>query len=113
MLRSSLLVACVCLTGTAQASSWTEALVPERSKDFGSVPRGTLLVHPFRVVNTTDKKVRVSNLRVSCGCVVAEMEHPELLPGQESTILAKMHTDRFRGGKTVSIYVTLDQPEPG
>ena len=32
----------------------------ELSRDFGSVPHGTTLVHPFRLVNKTKAAVNIS-----------------------------------------------------
>src|SRR5438128_285701 len=54
MFRSGLLCL-VFLTSAAPAwaSSWADNLFAELSRDFGSVPRGPILTHPFRVVNTT------------------------------------------------------------
>jgi len=95
----------------AAAGSWADDLFPEHAKDFGSVPRGPVLVHPFRVVNNTDKPVHVNRLRVSCGCTVAQMETPEVPPGKSATIVAEMHTDRFYGDKTVLIFVEFVQPQ--
>jgi hypothetical protein len=112
MLQSCVLTACVFLMGPgpAPAQPWVDTLFAEKSKDFGSVTHGTLLAHSFPVRNSTDQTVHATSLRVSCGCVIAEMEKPELAPGQETTIQVKMNTGRFHGDKTVSIFVGFDQP---
>src|SRR5262245_32452782 len=98
-------------TGYAAAGSWADGLFPESSKDFGAVPRGPLLIHSFRVVNKTGQPIHVNRLRVSCGCVVAHMEKPEVADGESATVVAEMHTDRFMGDKTVTVYVEFDRPE--
>ena len=36
----------------------------ELSRDFGSVPHGQTLVHPFRLVNNTGNTVRITSIRV-------------------------------------------------
>jgi len=82
----------------------------ELSRDFGSVPRGQILMHPFRVVNNTQQPVHISNVRVSCGCTSARALQPWLQPGQETAIVAQMDTNRFLNTKTVTIFVTFDQP---
>jgi hypothetical protein len=80
------------------------------SKNFGSVPRGPSLTHSFVLRNTTGEELHVSNLRVSCGCVTVRAEKMFLKPGEETLLIATMDTTRFRGGRTVTIFVTFDQP---
>lgn len=82
----------------------------ELSRDFGSVPRGQILLHPFRIVNNTKQPIHIANVRVSCGCVSARAIQTYLQPGQETAILAQMDTNRFINTKTVTIFVTFDQP---
>jgi hypothetical protein len=111
MLRYSLVVLAGCLAAhPAAAASWADALFDELSKDFGSVPRGPMLQHPFRVSNNTGHPVSIANVRVSCGCTTASALKTYLQPGEETAILARMDTTRFTGVKTVTIYVTFDRP---
>src|SRR5215212_1111310 len=60
----------LCAAGTARAS-WADGLFDELSRDFGSVPRGPTLQHPFRLVNKTNQHVHIASVRVSCGCTSA------------------------------------------
>jgi Protein of unknown function (DUF1573) len=102
----------LCLSFPAYADNWAEGLFEQRSKDFGTVPRGPVLTHSFRITNRTGVAVQADSLRVSCGCVVARMEQPSLAPGQCAEVTAEMHTDRFLGDKTVSVYVHFNLPMP-
>ncbi len=106
---SALLVG-LCLVGPSQAAPWADAMFEELSKDFGSVPRGPMLTHPFRVTNNTSSPVRIDSIRVSCGCVTATAQSGYLTPGQSTLILTTMDTRRFSGIKNVTIYVHLSQP---
>jgi len=111
MLRCSLVVAAVLwAAGPALSATWADALFEEFSKDFGSVPRGPMLSHPFRVVNNTRGAVNIASVRVSCGCVSAVALKGHLEPGESTTIVARMDTTRFTGVKTVTIYVQFNQP---
>ncbi|HWY87171.1 MAG TPA: DUF1573 domain-containing protein [Gemmataceae bacterium] len=111
MLRYSLLSAVLLAAANpVHASSWADGMFEELSKDFGSVPHGTVAVHHFRLVNNTGSPVRITNVRVSCGCTSARALQTNLVPGQETSILAQMDTRRFYGTKTVTIYVQYDQP---
>jgi hypothetical protein len=112
MLRFGLvLLAGVCTAAPAPAASWAEGLFEELSKDFGSVPRGPTLTHSFRLKNSTDRTVRISGVRVSCGCVSAVALTNELAPGQSTAVQANMDTRRFTGVKSVTVYVQFDQPQ--
>jgi hypothetical protein len=111
MLRYSLVVlAGLWAAGPALSAPWADALFEEFSKDFGSVPRGPTLSHPFRVYNNTRGPVNISSVRVSCGCVSAQALKGHLEPGESTHIVASMDTTRFTGLKTVTIYVQFDRP---
>lgn len=112
MFRTSLIVlALVGAASHAHAQSRADALFDELSHDFGSVPRGQVLTHYFRIVNNTKQPVRIAQVTVSCNvCASARALQTYLQPGQETAILATMDTNRFRDGKTITIMVVFDQP---
>jgi Protein of unknown function (DUF1573) len=111
MCRYSLvLLAGLSLAGPVSAATWADAMFEDLSKDFGSVPRGPTLQHPFRLVNKTKTTVSIANVRVSCGCVTATALKGTLAPGEETAVVAQMDTRRFSGAKTVTIYVQFDRP---
>jgi hypothetical protein len=111
MVRYSLVLALgLALSGTASASNWADSMFDELSRDFGSVPRGPTLTHPFRIVNKTGTQVHISSVRVSCGCTSAQALKTTLAPGQETAIVIQMDTRRFVGFKNVTVYVQFDQP---
>jgi hypothetical protein len=96
--------------GSAAAAGSADAMFDGLSRDFGSVPRGPTLVHPFRLTNRTGAMVHIAGVRVSCGCVTATPMENDLAPGQTTAVLAQMDTRRFSGAKTVTIYVQFDRP---
>jgi hypothetical protein len=111
MLRFGLVVvASLWAAGPALSATWADALFEEFSKDFGSVPRGPMLTHPFHVVNNTRGPVNIASVRVSCGCVSAVALKGFLQPGESTNIVARMDTTRFTGLKSVTIYVQFNQP---
>jgi hypothetical protein len=112
MVRYSLMLLTVlALAGPASAATWAEATFDELSKDFGSVPRGPTLSHPFRLVNNTKGDITIANVRVSCGCVSAGALKTTLKSGEETAIQARMDTNRFSGTKSVTVYVQFSQPQ--
>ncbi len=109
MLRYS----CVLVLGMLAAGSATagaDGMFDELSKDFGSVPRGPALNHPFHFKNNTKGEVNITNVHVSCGCTTAWAVKNHLAPGEETAIMAQMDTSRFSGPKTVTIFVQFDAP---
>ena len=111
MFRYGLVVAAVLgAAGPALSATWADALFEEFSKDFGSVPRGPMLTHAFRVVNNTRETVNIASIRVSCGCVTAVAHKGQLEPGESTHIVAQMDTTRFTGLRSVTIYVQFNHP---
>jgi len=101
----------LCATAPASAATWADALFQEHDKDFAVVPRGPTLVHHFRLTNNMSQPIRISDVRVSCGCVSARALENTVAPGQSTAILAEMDTRRFSGAKKVFIFVQFDQPQ--
>ena len=112
MLRYSLVVvAGLWAASSASANTWGQGLFDGLSKDFGSVHRGPMLSHHFRVTNRTQGPVNISSVRVSCGCVTATAMKTYLQAGEETSIYITMDTTRFVGPKSVTVYVQFDSPQ--
>jgi hypothetical protein len=109
MFRTSFACVMALLLAAARPAAGSDNLFDEPAHDFGTVARGALLTHPFRLTNAGSAPVRVSGIRVSCGCTTGAMQQSEVPPGQSGTLLAQMDTRRFSGTKTVTIFVTLDR----
>jgi hypothetical protein len=112
MFRFSLATAAaLILSAPTHAATWAEGMFEDLAHDFGSVPRGPTVSHPYRLTNNTGQTVRIVSVRVSCGCTSATALQSVLAPGQSTSVLAQMDTTRFIGPKTVTIYVQFDQPQ--
>src|SRR5262249_37154446 len=96
--------------GAGVAAQWPEGMFEETSWDFGAVQRGPAVMHAFRFKNDSGETLHIGNVRVSCGCTSAKAAKSSVAPNEESAILAQMDTTRFHGNKSVTIYVTFDQP---
>lgn len=80
----------------------------EFEKDFGTTPRGPVLIHYFIVKNTSNQNVNIGAPRVSCGCVSASMLKYNLAPGESTAVYTAMDTRRIpQAGvvKAVTVYV--------
>ncbi len=92
------------------AATWADSMFDEMSKDFGSVPHGSLQTNNFRLVNNTKQPVNITGVHVSCGCTSAYAAKTYLNAGEETAIVAQMDTSRFIGPRTVTVTVQFDRP---
>ncbi len=109
MSRLSLLVFAGLLTigGAAQAQNWPDTLFSERSHDFGMVPRGGVVRHPFVLTNKLNVPISILNLRVSCGCTSGTASASVVQPGKTAIIEAQMDTRNFVGPKATTLFVSV------
>jgi hypothetical protein len=79
--------------------------------DFGSVEQGTPVTYVFRLKNTGDGPLRISNVKSSCGCTAAVVSESDLQPGGEARVLATLDTGRIAGRTTKVLSVYSDDPQ--
>lgn len=101
------LAAFVTGSGDARAAGWADALFSERGHDFGPVPRGAVVRHPFTLVNRLGEPVTIVDVRASCGCTTGWANASLVQPGQSATVEAQMDTRNFVGLKQTVLYVTV------
>jgi hypothetical protein len=97
------------LSGAASAAerNWSDSLFAERAHDFGPVPRGAKVRHPFVLTNGTNTPISITNLRVSCGCTSGRANVSLVEPGKTAIIEAEMDTRNFVGRKSTTLFVTV------
>jgi hypothetical protein len=101
------LVGLLAMSGTAQAQNWPDTLFSERSFDFGPVPRGGVVRHPFVLTNRLNVPITILNLRVSCGCTSGTASASVVQPGQQAIVEAQMDTRNFVGRKSTTLFVSV------
>jgi hypothetical protein len=91
-----------------QPSAWADKLFAgDVTHDFGNVAKGSQLKHSFKLTNIYKVPLDITDLRVSCGCVRAEMPVKTVPPGESVTLNVNMDARQFVGSKTVKIMVTV------
>ena len=105
----ALLVGASLLSPVGAADSLA-SLFDTQVHDFGNVPVGPMLHHAFTIKNTTNQALRISNLRVSCGCVTPSASTMVIPAGKTATVNAQMDSRRFVGAKSVIVFVLFTQP---
>jgi hypothetical protein len=109
-MRQVLFAALVLLAPAESATSqgWANKLFKDQvSHDFGTVARGAQLYHRFSITNVYAVPLEITNIRVSCGCVVATPVPKTLQPRESGYIEVTMDARRFAGPKSVTVFVTV------
>ena len=113
MLRTCLSIVCL-IAGTSLSFGGANDYFTETTKDFGTTPRGPILVHYFKLTNTSGQNVVVGQPRVSCGCTSASVAKNQLAPGESTAVIAQMDTNRFQASnvvKSVTVFVPFMAPQ--
>lgn len=113
MLRNCLTIACLIVTHGLTLAGASEYF-SETTKDFGTTPRGPILVHYFKVTNTSQQNVVIGQPRVSCGCTSASVVKNQLAPGESTAVVAQMNTNRITNSnviKSVTVFVPFLAPQ--
>jgi hypothetical protein len=95
---------------TAAAQNWVASALPERSFDFGTVARGSKILHSFRLLNQTNQEIHIADWRTKCGCTEVRVGSREIPPGTQTVIEAVVDTTRFQGYKASGLTLVIDRP---
>lgn len=63
--------------------------------DYGTIDKGANGTCQFKVTNTGDKPLIISNCKGSCGCTVPQCDTAPLAPGQSTLVTVKYDTGRL------------------
>ena len=113
-MRSLWLTMVILIGMTSPVHAGAQAYFSETVKDFGTTPRGPILVHYFLLRNSSDQPVTIGTPRVSCGCVSATVIKSQLAPGESTAVVAYMDSRRIpQAGvvRTVTVYVPFLTPQ--
>jgi hypothetical protein len=80
------------------------------SWDFGSIPKGAAVVHPFSVKNVGTDTLLITSVKPTCGCTTAPLSDSSIAPGSEATITTIFNTKNFNGRVTKQIYIDSSDP---
>src|SRR5262249_41595302 len=102
------LLALAVVAPASRAQGWANKLFKNQTThDFGTVPHGAQLLHRFTITNIYAVPLEVNEIRVSCGCVTATPSKKVLQSRESGFIDVTMDARRFKGAKTVTVYVSV------
>src|SRR5262245_47534954 len=97
MFRCVIFCALSICAATACAQQWAENMFPERSHDFGSVPRAAKVEYEFVLTNLYKDDVHIASVRSSCGCTQPRISKDTLKTHEKGSIIAAFNTNAFSG----------------
>ena len=89
----------------AQAGEGPEITFSKSNHDFGVIEKGSEVSTNFEFKNTGNSDLKISNVKVSCGCTSAALEKTVYKPGESGSIPVRFDSSRFSGSihKTVTV----------
>src|SRR6478735_6319202 len=78
----------------------------ETEFNFGTINEGQMVTHSFKLKNTGEHPLVISDDRADCGCTVPNPPKEPIMPGKESQIKVKFNSSG-KGGQTVTKTVTV------
>ena len=94
----------------AGAQDWVSTAFPEKSFDFGTVARGSKILHTFKLYNRTNQDIHIADWRTKCGCTEVRVGAREIPPGTLTYIEAVIDTTKFQGFKASGLTLIIDRP---
>src|SRR4051812_5479382 len=92
------------------AQDWVSTVFPERAYDFGTVARGSKVLHSFRVLNRTNQEIHIADTRTKCGCTEVRVGSRDIPPGTQTVVEAVIDTTKFQGFKASGLTLVIDRP---
>ena len=83
---------------------------PVSTHDFGSVGKGQSARYEFKVLNTGDAPLEISDVHPSCGCTTTGEWTRRIPPGGSGSIPIQLDTAQFTGPVNKTITVTSNDP---
>jgi hypothetical protein len=75
--------------------------------DFGVVCKGTQLRHEFQVTNIYKVPIEISKISYASGVMQVKTDKEVLQPNKKAAIILLVDTEKFKGTKTATFYVTF------
>ena len=109
MLATALMLGAGAIVADQAEQPAPAAVALETVKDFGTVNKGQRVTHEFQIRNDGDQILKVTDVRPSCGCTVAEYDKT-VAPGAIGKVKATVDTRNFKGGIAKSVRVFTNDP---
>ncbi len=92
-------------TGGTDGASGAKIVVEEASHDFGEIWSGAPIQHTFEIKNEGTSVLKLTRVKPSCGCTVANQYDREIAPGTIGKIPVTIKSGKLRNKVSKSITV--------
>ncbi len=99
------------LLGALQTFAGPNLVCDDTVYDFGSRRNTEVVKHDFQLRNEGDETLRISSVRTSCGCTVAELDTRRIDPGKGVALHAEFRLQGRKGHQSKTIYIHSNDPE--
>lgn len=94
----------------AGARSAPKIVIEPESFDFGTVDRGVMLKHKFKVTNTGKSVLLLHRAYATCGCTIPKLAKSQLNPGETSELQVNVDTSMKQSRITKDVMVSSNDP---
>ena len=84
----------------------------ESSKDFGDIKQGDKVAHTFKLENTGNAPLIISNVAATCGCTVPNWPKEPIAPGKTAQIKVSFNSAGKMGKQNSVVRIYSNATEP-
>lgn len=84
----------------------------ESSKDFGDITQGDKVEHTFKLENTGNAPLVISNVAATCGCTVPKWPKEPIAPGKTAEIKVSFNSAGKMGQQNSVVRIYSNATEP-
>ena len=84
----------------------------ESSKDFGDIKQGDKVEHTFKLENTGNAPLIISNVAATCGCTVPNWPKEPITPGKTAQIKVSFNSAGKMGKQNSVVRIYSNATEP-
>lgn len=84
----------------------------ESSKDFGDIKQGDKVAHTFKLENTGNAPLIISNVAATCGCTVPSWPKEPIAPGKTAQIKVSFNSAGKMGKQNSVVRIYSNATEP-
>lgn len=84
----------------------------ESSKDFGDITQGDKVEHVFKLENTGNAPLVISNVAATCGCTVPKWPRDPIAPGKTAEIKVSFNSAGKMGKQNSIVRIYSNATEP-
>jgi hypothetical protein len=101
-----------CTTETELSPGNRTTMEVDEEFDAGEVVKGEFITAKFKVTNTGDYPLIISEVSAGCTCTVAKKPEEPIAPGESAEIVAQVDTDKTGVGSVVKTVRIVSNADP-